>query len=134
MIEVSYVSVLLATVGAYAVGALWYSVLFGKKWQALMGMTPESMKAMKMTPTMAMSLGFLFTLIMVYILAHFSAAWGVADVPGALMLGFWVWLGFQATILIHSYLYEGRPFMLFVLNGAHQLVATLVAAVILQLI
>jgi hypothetical protein len=134
MIEVSYVSVLLAAVGAYAVGALWYSVLFGKKWQALMGFTPESMRAMKMTPALAMSLGFVSTLVMTYMLAHFSAAWGVADLRGALTLGALVWLGFQATILIQSYLYEGRSLALFVLNGAHQLIATLVAAVLLQLI
>lgn len=134
MIGIDYVSVLAATIGAYAVGALWYSVLFGKKWKELMGFTPESMKAMKMTPAMAMSLGFVSTLVMVYVLAHFSAVWGVSDIAGALTLGFWVWLGFQATILIQSYLYEGRSFALFALNAAHSLVSTEVACLILALI
>lgn len=134
MIEVSYVGVLLATIGAYAVGALWYSVLFGNRWKALMGFTPESMKAMKMTPALSMALGFVSTLIMVYVLAYFAVAWGVADVKGSLMCGFLVWIGFQATIQIHSYLYEGRPLALFILNGGQQLVATLVASVILYFI
>lgn len=134
MIEVNFLGVLIATVGAYAVGALWYSVLFGRQWKALMGFTDESMKAMKMTPVVSMSIGFVTTLIMTYVLAHFVIVWGAVTLASALTLGFWVWLGFQATILAHSFLYEGRPGMLFIINAGHQLVATLVACALLALV
>lgn len=134
MLEVSYVGVFLATLGAFAVGALWYSVLFGKMWRELMGFTPESMKAMKMTPLMAMLGGFVSTLIMVWILAYFAAAWGVADIGGSLMLGFLVWLGFQLPIVIHTLWWEGKPFKLFAINASHQLLATCVASLVLILV
>lgn len=134
MLEVNYLGILLGTIGAFAVGSLWYSVLFGKLWRDLMGFTPESMKAMNMTPFMAMIGGFASTLVMVFVLAYFSAVWSVADVGGALMLGFLVWLGFQMPIIIHSLWWEGRPAALFGINAAHQLVATSVASLIITLV
>lgn len=132
-IPINYLAVFVATIAAYAVGALWYSVLFGERWKRLMNFTDETMKSMRMSARAAMSLGFIATLLMVYVLAHVAFMFGVNNLIGALQLGAWIWLGFQAPLLANSVLYENRPFALYVLNAAQQLVATLVAACVLVL-
>lgn len=132
-ISINYVAVLVATLLAFGVGALWYTVLFQKPWIKLMGFTPDQMRSMPLTGTQAMGIGFVATLIMVYVLAHFVSMLNVRDLSGALELGFWIWLGFVATVQIHSFLYEGRPIKLFLINTSHMLVAILVATSVLAL-
>ena len=70
---------------------------------------------------------------MAYVLAHFVQVADAVAVTDALSLGFWLWLGFMAPILIGSVLWEGKSCKLFVLNGAHWLLAILAMAVILVL-
>ncbi len=131
--EINYFAVLVATLAAYAVGALWYTVLFQKPWIKLMGLTPEKMQSMPLTGPQAMALGFVATLVTVYVLAHFVVMLNVTDLSGAFQLGFWIWLGFIATVQIHTFLYEGKSIKLFLINAGHTLVATVLAASILAL-
>ena len=132
---INYVAVVVAAIAGYAVGALWYSpVLFGKVWMRLMEITPEKMEANKGKSMGKMyAIGFVGTLLMSYVLAHFVGMALVADISGALQLGFWLWLGFIATVLLGSVLYESRPWKLYFINAAHYLVALLVMAIILGL-
>ena len=130
-IAINYVGVLVGAIAAFAVGAIWYSLLFRKQWMRLMGITPEGMKGMRLTGPQAMGIGFFTVLLMVYVLAHFEFLVGVADMREALVLGFWIWLGFQAPLLANSVLYENRPFSLYLINASQQLVATLVASAVL---
>lgn len=129
--EVNLVAVLAASLAAFAVGALWYGPLFGKQWKVLMGFTDESMKAMKMTMTQALSGGFVATLVLVYVLAHFLNFVPDKTISGALTLAFWVWLGFVATVMSNSVWYENKSWALYAVNASHYLVAILVAAFIL---
>lgn len=134
IVAVNYLAVLLAAVAAYAVGAVWYSPIgFGKQWKKLMGFSNEDMRRMPLTMRQAMAAGFLFTLLMSYVLAHFVMFLHVTDVLNALALGFWVWLGFGVMVLSYSWTYEGKSFKLFLFNAAHLLVATEVMAAVLSL-
>ncbi len=133
MVEINYIAVLVAGVASYAVGALWYGFLFQKKWMGLMGFTPDVVKTMKMTPAMSMILGFILTMVTVYVLAGFAAYLELMGVKDMLMLGLLVWVGFQLPILSHSVLYENRTVPLLLINAGHQLTATLVAALVLAL-
>lgn len=128
---INYIAVLIATVGAYVVGWLWYGVLFQRPWMQLMGLDRESMRSMSLSATQAMILGFVSTLVMVYVLSVFVSA--APDVGGALIIAFWIWLGFTATVQIGSFLWEGKPIKLFLINASQTLVAMLVATVILSL-
>ena len=128
---INYWAVLVAGVANMAVGFLWYGPLFGRTWKGLMGFTDESIKSMKMTPAMSMAGGFIVSLIMAYVLAIFISIFGVWDIKSALYLTCWIWLGFLATNTIGSYLWEGKPFKLFLLNSIEQFVAVNIMAVIL---
>ena len=131
MTEVNYLAVLVSTIAAFAVGALWYGPFFGKQWRDLMGFSVGSMQTMKMTPAKAMTGGFVTTLVLVYVLANFFAMAEVSSIAAALTFAFWIWLGFIATIMLNSVWYENRTLQLYLINASHYLVALLVAALIL---
>jgi hypothetical protein len=123
-IGINYLTVLVAGIAAYVVGAIWYSPIgFGKQWMKMMGFGKDDMRKMPLTMQQAVMLGFIFTLLISYVFAHFVVLVGAKDVAGALTLGFWTWLGFGFTTLAHSWLYEGRSLKLFIFNAAHLLVA-----------
>ena len=131
LITVNFLAVVVASVAAFAIGALWYGPLFGRQWRMLMGFGDEAMRSMAMTPAKAMTGGFITTLILVFVLANMLALVGPSSVGEALTLSFWIWLGFVATIMMNSVWYENRPWKLYFINAAHYLVALLVATYIL---
>ncbi len=68
---------------------------------------------------------FLSGFVLAWILANvlkFTGAVGL--IPGARVL-FFLWLGFVATTLISTTVYEGRPIALFGINGAYWLISML---------
>jgi len=132
-ISINWWAVLVAGVVYMVVGMVWYGPLFGKLWKSLMGFTDESVKNMPLKPMTAMVWGFVPALVMAYVLAHFAFYAGVIDVQGALWYAFWVWFGFLATNTIGSYLWEGKPFKLFVLNAGAQLVSVALMSIVLVL-
>lgn len=132
MPEVNFLAVLLAGVAAMVLGGLWYSpVLFGKQWMTASGMTEAKMKGMKMKPAMAYVLGLVAALVKAYVLALFLGMASDASMSQALMISFWAWLGFAATIDIGAVLWEGKPFSLFVLNTAYNLVSFLIMGAVI---
>lgn len=96
-----------------------------------MGFNHDSMRSMPLSANQAMALGFVTTLLMVYVLAIFVSV--APNMQGALMLTFWLWLGFTATVQAGSFLWEGKPIKLFIINASQTLVAMLVATIILVL-
>ena len=131
MQSINFWAVVVAAVVNMVVGMLWYGPVFGKLWKSLMGFTDEGMRKMPLTPMQAMSGGVVTSLLMAYVLARFSMLAGAAGVSGAFQLAFWVWLGFTATVAAGGFLWEGKPFQLFVLNVAEQLVALFLMALVL---
>lgn len=118
-IPVNYVAVLVAALVAFGVGWLWHSpFLFGKMYMRLGGMpmpatiTPEMKKSMKR----GMIFGLITALIMAYVLSILSFVFGTHDTVSALMLGFWIWLGFIVTSLANDVLWWKKPANLYVFN------------------
>lgn len=128
-----FLPIFLAALASFAVGALWYGPVFGKTWMKLMNFTPESMRAMAMTPARAMTLGFISQLVFAFVLAQFVGA-VAAGVSGAMVLAVWIWIGFYATTTLGGYLWEGKSFKLVAFNMAYQLVGLLVAAAVIAAI
>ena len=133
-ITVNYLAVVVAAVVAYAAGAVWHSPIgFGKQWQKMMGFGPDSMKSMPLTAAQAMSIGFVVSLLVAYVLAYFATLVGAATWQTSMQLGFWVWLGFLAPTLANGWLWEGKPLKLFAFNAAYALVSIEVMALVLGL-
>ncbi|MDD5594505.1 MAG: DUF1761 domain-containing protein [Candidatus Margulisbacteria bacterium] len=128
MYQVNVWAVIVAGVVAWVIGALWYSqLLVGKQWMKL-----ANLKDVKPNPVIFI-VGLLTYIVMAYVLAHVLIAFNATSIAGGLIGGFWMWLGFVATITLGSVLYEQKPFMLWVLNNAYNLISFLVMGAILAL-
>jgi Protein of unknown function (DUF1761) len=66
-----------------------------------------------------------------FVLAHFVVGLGAVGWMGAVELGLWVWVGFQAMLLMGSVLHENMPLKLYAIHAGDALVKTLLMAVIL---
>ncbi len=130
-VAVNYRAVVVAAVVAFVVGALWYSpLLFGKAYGELLGVRPGAVAAM--SPPVGELLGEgVRNLVVAFVLAQFVVRLGVADWKGAVQFGLWVWIGFQAMLLIGAVLHEKMPVKLYAIHAGDALVKTILMAVIL---
>lgn len=126
--ELNYVAVLVAAVSNFILGGLWYApFLFGKPWMAASGMTEEKARE----GNMAMIFGVAFVL-------EFLAAGFLAMLIGSgaslhlgLILGAHVGLFAVGTSFGVVYLFEQRPFKLWLVNAGYMAVAfTLMGGII----
>jgi hypothetical protein len=115
---VNWLSVFVAALSGFVIGGLWYGPLFGKPWMRLTGMTKEK----GAQASMAVTFGGAYALNLV-------AASGIALQNGAhtgWMFGLHVGLMgaffFIAPALGVIYLFEQRPFKLWLINAGYQIV------------
>lgn len=81
--------------------------------------------------TKTLVLGLLANLVTAYILATIVRFAGAMTITDGLEIGFWVWLGFPASVHFVSWVFEKRPTKLALINLAHTLVIFLVMGAIL---
>jgi len=132
---VNPIAVIVATVVAFAVGALWYGPLFGRQWRVLMnfseGHATTNFGTEGISMTSAMLGGFIITLVLVYVLAVLMQALGIQSAGQAAWFGFMVSAGFIGTTMMNGVFYERRPWALYLINTSHYVVAIIVAALVL---
>ena len=139
-VPVNYVAILACGVAAMVVGFVWYGPLFGKKWADLMGwgtLTPEAMKEKQRAAVPGYIASFVGALVMAYVLQHglvFGNAYlNMSGVNAGLMGAFWFWLGFVAPVTVGQVFWDGKPWMLWLINAGYWLVQMVVMAIILSL-
>lgn len=133
-VDINYLAVLAAGIVGFVIGMIWYSpALFGKPWMGLMGLNEAGMKEHKKGMGKKFIATLIASLVMSYVLAHVVDFAQAATLVEAVMAGFWTWLGFVATIMLGSVLWEGKPKKLYAINVGHYLVVLIVMAVILVL-
>ena len=129
MLPINWLAVLVAAIIRMAVGFAWYSPpLLLKPWQALTGVTPETMKA---GLGKAMVVDVIASLIMSFALANIIVGANIADWLNGALAGFWVWLGFMATLLVSLWGYENRSLKLIAINLGNNLIALLLMGALL---
>jgi hypothetical protein len=129
MLPINWLAVLVAAVIRMAVGFAWYSPpLFLKPWQAVTGVTPESMRA---GLGKAMVVDVIASLIMSFALANIIVGAGITDWLNGALTGFWVWLGFMATLMVSLWGYENRSLKLIAINLGNNLIALVLMGALL---
>jgi len=129
MLPINWLAVLVAAIIRMAVGFAWYSPpLWLKPWQALTGVTPETMKA---GLGKAMVVDVIASLVMSFALANIIVGANISDWLNGALAGFWVWLGFQATLLVSLWGYENRSLKLIAINLGNNLIALLLMGALL---
>ncbi len=133
LLDVNLLAVLVAAVLQMALGFLWYSpMLFGNTWMKLAGIKTDPKKVKAEMPKSAF-FGFLTALVMVFILAQVVGYTQAKTLVDGVMSGFWMWLGFVATVMAGIVLWEGKPFKLYALNVGYYLVTLVISGAILAL-
>ena len=137
-LQINVLAVLVATVASFAIGMLWYAVLFMKPWAKEMGFDPNMRPSGKvMARNIALSLigNFLFA----WVLAFYFAGWrllpGGPSEFGALAFGLnsalSVWIGFFLPMHLSRVVWEKHSWKLFFINSGYNLVATAVVGLII---
>ena len=123
--NVNYLAVLVATIAAFVIGAVWYSpMLFGNAWMKELGIKPGKEKK-GMGALMAKS--FLVTFIMATTLAVFSpVVWDVV-LSTCAILGF----GIGAMTGINNMIYEMKSSQLMLINAGYVLMMFLAMGAII---
>ena len=124
--EVNWIAVFVAAASAFVLGGLLYSLLFGKAWQRLNGLSDEAVAAR--SPALVFGGSFVLSFIAAFVFAMFlgpNPGLGFATAAGASAGLCWVAASYGIT-----YLFEARPLGLWLINGSyHTLQFTLYGAV-----
>lgn len=115
--EINFIAVLVAAIAAFFVGGIWYSLLFGKLWMKLHGFTEE---ALKQTAGKVFGGSFVLAVIISFVLTMFIGP-NSTGLFG-LIAGFMAGAFFVATAFGITYLFERRPFVLFLIDGGYHIV------------
>ena len=100
----------------FVVGAIWYGVMFGKKWQKAAGLSDEDLVGGNMA--LIFGLTFLFEMLIAMVLWHLIVRTDAA--PHVVMM---MAMGFAVGIMIPAvginYLYQRKSLTLFAIDSAH---------------
>lgn len=120
-------AVLLGVVAHAVLGMLWFGPLFGKRWMALVGKTPDDIG----NPMQAMVGGLVTSLFKAYFLDRIVTGMGADGIGSAIMIAFWIWFGFILMYDLLKYFYEGRSTGLVTLDTGFELVWFVAAGAII---
>lgn len=128
-IPINWLAVIVAVVIRMAVGTAWYSpALFVKPWQALTGVTPESMKA---GMGKAVGVDVVMSVLMAFAMANIIGASGITDWLNGALAGLWLWVGFVLATHLPLWGYENRPLKLIAINAGSNLVSIVLMGAVL---
>lgn len=137
MIEVNYIAVVVAAAVAMVLGFLWYGPILGKPWMKEMGFTKASMDAAKKGMTKNYVIMLVSALVMAYVLSHnvgmSIATFGDMGLMSGVQTGFWIWLGYVATVLLGKVLWEGKSWKLYIIDAGYYLVSLVLMGSIIAL-
>lgn len=116
---VNWLAAVAAAVSAFVLGGIWYGPLFGKRWQAFMGLSDEDIRA-KGHPAVIFGGAFVLTLVQaVFLAAIIPAGAGIAAaIAQALLVG----VAFVATAFGVNYLFSRHPAALWGIDAGYNIV------------
>jgi len=125
---VNYLAIVVAAVVALVIGFIWYSPrVLGNRWMTYLGTTQAQLG--NPGPT-GMAVGVIASLVNAWVLAVLSLNLGGKSLTDGAMLGVLAWLGFMATITAAQISFEKKPWGLWVLNNAHNLLVQVIMGAI----
>jgi hypothetical protein len=127
--HINWLAVLVAGLAYFFLGALWYTALFGKKWQSY-NSTLMSQTNAKKGATGIMLLSFILMLVCALGLSLIVTRLNLTGWRVGLKLGILTGVFFGATAISISYVYEKKPLGLHFINGLYTVCGNSIAAII----
>jgi hypothetical protein len=122
--EINWIAVLVAGLGTFLLGGVWYTALFGKLWVRLMGFSEEQVKKMQaeMKPPVFFGSMIICYLVLAVAIAILVTAFDVKGWHGGAVLGALLWIGPAAAIQWTGHISEGKRFGVYLINLTYQLI------------
>jgi Protein of unknown function (DUF1761) len=119
----NYIAIVVAAIAAFAFGAAWYGAL-SKPWIRATRIDPATVK-MSAVPFVT---SFVCELIMAWVMAGVIGHLGTGQVTlwNGVVSGFFLWLGFLATVTAVNQRYEGFGWDLTIIDAGHWLGVALI--------
>lgn len=113
--NVNWLSVIVATLAAFLVGSLWYSLMFGKTWQREVKLTDEQIKDSNMIAV------FVITFILEFIAAVFLDMFIGPDsnTGDGIVMGLIVSIAWIASSIGTNYLFARKSLKLFLIDAGY---------------
>ena len=119
MPNINYIAVAAAALGAFLIGGIWYSpVLFGGVWMRETALTDEELRRRNIGLVFGSS--FVLSLVIAFNLAAFLA--GPPNLVWGMTAGALAGIGWVATAMGITYLFEKRSMKLFLVNAGYHAV------------
>ena len=124
-VTIDWVGVIIATVAAMVLGAIWYGPLFGQRWVALMGKSREELQAnMGIGYGLAVVGSFILSIVMTYV-----TQWGAAEGFGeGIIVGIVMWAGFIISTQVVGMVFEQRSWEFIMLVSGNSLLTFIIVA------
>ena len=130
-LNIHWIAVLAAALAYFLLGAIWYTALFGKKWQSYNSAVMATPDAKKGAATV-MVISFLMMFVCAFGLALIITRLDVSGWLSGLKIGIITGICFSATAIHISYMYEKRPLGLHLINGLYNVAGNVIAAIIIS--
>jgi hypothetical protein len=128
--QINWLAVLVAALAYFFLGALWYTVLFGKQWRSYNSVVMNTPDAKKGATTIMIA-SFILMLICAFGLSLIVTRLFLSGWQVGLKLGLLTGICFAATAVSISYLYEKRPLGLHLINIGYNIAGNIIAAIII---
>lgn len=128
--NLNWLAVLIAAVAYFAIGFLWYTVLFGNTWIRLMGKTREELGRPGPSYAITVVAELISAIVLAVLIGMLRHAGPVGAVDGAL-LGLLIGAGIVATSYVIESIFAGRRAALYLVNVGYHVVALIVMGAIL---
>jgi hypothetical protein len=126
--DLNLLAILAGTVAFFAVGGVWYSpVLFGKVWQATVGLSDAEVSGRNMGAVFGST--FVVALVTNVVLAFFLG--NDAGVAVGALAGLLAGIGLSAAPIVTTFIFENRPVKLMAIDGGYHVCALTLAGVII---
>lgn len=130
-VKINYVAVAAAAIAMWVIGAVWYNV-FSAPWMMYTGVTEEMAKGMSgMDLALVYGGSVVAFFITFYVQCFVHHAFKVKDLKGAVQAAFWNWLGFVAMVVFVNNSYQGKSFVLTLIDSGYWLVSMIIGGIIL---
>ncbi len=117
--NVNLLAVLVAALGGFLVGGLWYGPLFGAAWRKEVGISEEEIG--KTNPIKLFGLTFLCSVISAVMLGHLFARIGVTRPQIIMMISTGIAAGFIIPAIGTNYLFGRKSGKLFAIDAGYWL-------------
>ena len=129
---VNWLAVVVGTLAFFVVGAVWYTVLFGKAWQKAVGLDDEQLKSGASMP-LIFATCFALELVVVLMLGHLFARIQPGD-HAKMMMATGFGLAVMSPAIGITYLYMRKPLRLWLIDAGHFVVGTAAVGLVFVLL